>query len=286
MTDRPMHLGAELDDTRLEAALRDLAGAIDWPSAAPSGGPDVAVRVRVGLAERPVGVRRFGWPVLPWRRALLLALTALLVLAAIAGAVGLGLPGLRLILGAPLASPPSSAGPSASVQPVRTPPPGPLGSALSLGDPVELEAVEPLTKLPPRLPTDPAIGPPDAVYVDRSRGNQVAFVWADGDALPATNEPGIGLILMRFDGRADDGLFEKILRPGVTAEPVSVDGNDGFWISGDPHFFFYRRSDGSIVDDVRRWVGDALIWSDGTSTFRLETSLGRGAAIALAESLR
>lgn len=280
MTDRLMPRPGDPDDSRLESALRDLAGAIDWPTAAPAGGPDLAMRVRVRLAEQPPRRSRLGWPVLPWRRALLLALTALLALAAIAGAVGLGLPGLRLILGEPPATPPPS------VEPSRTPPPGPLGSALSLGELVTLDEVETLTGLPPQLPSDPAIGPPDAVYVDQSRGNQVASVWAASDALPETREPGIGLIFMRFDGRMDNGLFEKILGQGVTAERVSVDGGAGFWISGRAHFFFYRDATGDIIDDGRRWVDDALIWSDGTTTYRLETSLGRDAAIKLAESLQ
>lgn len=279
MTDRSMRRPGDLDDLGLEAALRDLAGAIDWPTAAPAAAPDLAMRVRVRLAEQPPRRGRFGWPVLPWRRALLLALTALLALAAIAGAVGLGLPGLRLILGEPPATPPPS------VEPSRTPPPGPLGSTLFLGELVTLDEVEALTGLPPQLPSDPAIGPPDEVYVDRFRGHQVAYVWADSDALPETHEPGIGLILMRFDGTVDDGFREKILGEGVTAERVSVDGGPGFWISGRAHFFFYRDAKGDIIDDGRRWVDDALIWSDGTATYRLETSLGRDNAIKLAESL-
>jgi hypothetical protein len=283
MTDRSMGRPRDMDDLGLEAALRDLAGAIDWPTAAPTGGPDLAMRVRVRLADQPKRTGGFVWPALRWRRALLLALTALLALAAIAGAVGLGLPGLRLTLGEPPATPPPP-----SVQPGTTAPSpaGPLGSTLSLGELVELDEVEALTGLPPRLPTDPPIGPPDAVYVDRFRAHQVAYVWAASEALPATREPGIGLILMRFDGHSDNGLFEKILRQGVSVQPVSVGDNDGFWITGDPHFFFYRRADGTIIDDGRRWVDDALIWSDGTTTYRLETSLGRDAAIKLAESLQ
>ncbi|HUP54506.1 MAG TPA: hypothetical protein VM408_03280, partial [Methylomirabilota bacterium] len=206
MTDR----STRVDHAGLETALRDLAGAIDWPTATPTGGPDLAMRVRVRLGERP---RRPGlvWPALRWRRSLLLALTALLALAAIAAAVGLGLPGLRLTLGEPPATPPPS------VRPGVTAPPGPLGAALSLGDPVRLDQVEALTGLPPRLPGDPAIGPPDAVYVDRSRNRQVAYVWGASDALPATTEPGIGLILMRFDGQPGNGLFEKLLGQGVSA---------------------------------------------------------------------
>ena len=280
MTDRSMSRPGDMDDLGLESALRDLASAIDWPTTAPAGGPDLAMRVRVRLAEAPPRARRFGWPMLPWRRAFLLALTALLVLAAIAGAVGLGLPGLRLILGEPAASPPPS------VEPSRTPTPGTLGSTLGLGELVELDDVEALTGLPLPLPSDPAIGPPDAVYVDRFRGRQVAAVWADSDALPETREPGIGLILMRFDGTVDEGFRQKIIGEGVTIEPVSVDGGRGFWISGRAHFFFYRDGSGNIVDDGRRWVDDALVWSDGRTTYRLETSLGRDAAIRVAASLQ
>ena len=40
-----------------------------------------------------------------------------------------------------------------------------------------------------------------------------------------------------------------------------------------------------IIGDERRWVGDALVWSDGTTTNRIESALGRDATIALAESI-
>ena len=44
--------------------------------------------------------------------------------------------------------------------------------------------------------------------------------------------------------------------------------------------------DGEHVDEDRRWVGDALIWQRGDKTYRIETSLGRDAAIRIAESLQ
>ena len=279
MSDQPMRFAAR-DDAGLEALLCDSAESIAWPTASPLGGPDIAMRVRVRLvaAPRPLGRRPWtAWR--PVRRSLLLALVALLTLAAIAGAVGLGLPGLRLILGEPSASPPPSVAPS------RTPPPGALGSRLGLGGHVALDEVEALTGLPVQLPTDPAIGPPDAVYIDRARGNQVAFVWAASEALPETREPGIGLILMRFDGTIDDGFRQKLLGEGTTVQPVTVDGRRGFWVSGEAHFFFYIREDGGVIDDGRRWVGDALAWTDGTITYRMESGLGRDATISLAESM-
>jgi hypothetical protein len=279
MSEHPMRL-AERDDAALEALLRASAGSIVWPTASPTGAPDIATRVRARLVAAPRPAPRRPWTRWrPVRRGLVLALAALLVLAAIAGAVGLGLPGLRLILG----EPPPSAPPS--VEPSRTPPPGPLGSRLGLGDAVALDEVGAITGVPVRLPTEPAIGPPDAVYIDASRGNQVAFVWAASDTLPATREPGIGLILMRFDGHLDDGYRQKLIGEGVTVEPLTIDGKRAYWVSGEAHFFFYIREDGGVIDDGRRWVGDALAWTDGATTYRMESALGRDATIALARSL-
>lgn len=279
MSDQSMRLAAR-DDAGLEALLRGSAEAIAWPTASPAGAPDIAMRVRVRLVAAPGPVARRPWTAWrPVRRSLLLALVALLTLAAIAGAVGLGLPGLRLILGEPPVRPPPSVAPS------RSAPPGPVGSSLGLGELYALDEVEALTGIPVQLPTDPALGPPDAVYVDRVRDNQVAFVWAAGEALPETREPGIGLILMRFDGRMEDEYRQKLIGQGTTVERVTVDGNRGFWVSGEAHFFFYVREDGSVIDDGRRWVDDALAWTDGATTYRLESALGRDATIALAESL-
>ncbi len=272
MSERPF------DDGRLEAALRDLAGAVDWPTAAPVGGPDVAIRVRVRLTERPARRPRFALPAGPLRRALILALAALLALAAVAGAVRLGLPGLRLVLDEPAVTAPPTIRPSA------TSAPGPVGATLGLGESVAFDDVEAMTGVAPRLPT--RLGRPEAVYVDPLKANQVAYVWAASDALPPTRDPGIGLILMQFDGRANSGYHEKLIGEGVTAEPVIVDGQSGFWISGTAHFFYYIDEGGTVIDDGRRWVDDALVWSDGATTYRLETSLGRNAAIQLAESLQ
>ena len=80
-------------------------------------------------------------------------------------------------------------------------------------------------------------------------------------------------------------FYDKAINSGTTLERVKVGGHDGYWISGDPHFFFYTTADGRFVEDPRRWVGDALIWNDGSATYRIESSLGRDATIALAESI-
>ena len=165
------------DDRGLEAALRALADEIDWPTPAPmaagaTSGPDIAARVRARLVagERRHAPRRwwtFGGR--PIRRSLVLAIAALLALAIVAGAVGLGLPGLRITFGEPPVSPQAS--PSASSTGNGSPTPSPTlppiaGMRLSLGRQVTLDEVEPMTGVPVRLPTDERLGPPDSVWVD------------------------------------------------------------------------------------------------------------------------
>jgi len=293
MTDRLL----TLDDDGIEAALRALSGEIDWPTASPTTAdgmttaPDVATRVRARLATREPRSRR-GWTFggRPLRRSLVLALLALLGLAIVAGAVGLGLPGLRITLGEPPASVLPSVSPTVSPTASRAPTPTPTlppitGMRLALGRQVALDQVESETGVPVRLPKDERLGPPDSVWIDPAKGDQVAYVWKAGTDLPQTLEPGVGLVLMRFDGQNEEGFYDKAINSGTTLERVKVGGHDGYWISGDPHFFFYTTADGRFVEDPRRWVGAALIWTDGTATYRIESSLGRDATIALAESI-
>jgi hypothetical protein len=279
-----------LDDAALVAALRDLAMEIDWPAS--DWTTDVATRVRARLADRPVaaaGVRRSWRPVRPWwhpaPRGLAIALIILLAFAAIAGAVGLGLPGLRLLLGGPSSSPPPVAPSSSATAPGSTPP-GPPGSTLGLGERLDLAAIRAAVDRPLGVPSDPTIGPPAATYLDRAKGESVALVWAVSPDLPATRDPGVGLLLISFDGTIEAGYWEKVIDTGTSVGPVRVGTDRGFWISGDPHMFFFVDAAGGFVQDSRRWVGDALIWSNGTTTWRLETSLGRDAALRIAESLR
>ena len=103
-------------------------------SPAPAGSPDLASRARSRIEAEGItpdsgwldrlGLRPTGRPATrPLRRGLVLALAALLVLAAIAGAIGFGLPGLRIVFG-PTATVPS---PSPSPDDQRLPCPDPVG---------------------------------------------------------------------------------------------------------------------------------------------------------------
>ena len=104
-------------DGDLEAALRAFGEDVAWPEAtSTTAGGDVAaaVRARIESSPRTVAPARPRWSWWPARRALVAAVLILLVLAALAGAATLGLPGLRLILGPAPVSPPPSLAPRAS----------------------------------------------------------------------------------------------------------------------------------------------------------------------------
>jgi len=293
MAERPL---GQLTDMELGATLRGLAPAIAWPVGGGAGEPDLATVVRGRVESMPVpgrdrwaGLRSTRWPRpsgRPARRALVLALVALLAVAAIAGAVGLGLPGLRLILGEARPTPQPTLAPASETP--SSPSPGPLGRALRLGetlDPNDPAGLDDRAGFHVSLPDDPDLGPPDAAWIDDLKGGQVTLLWATRDGLPATSERDVGLLLGQFRGTVDSGFFSKIISGETTVEPVRVTGNRGYWLSGAPHVFFWEGPDG-FVDDPRRSVGDVLLWSDGSITYRLETSLGRDEAIRIAESMR
>ena len=115
-----------------------------------------------------------------------LAVAALLVLAAVAGAVTAWLPGIRIIFGdGPSPSPSGEASPSGAVGSSL----GPIGMTLGLGTSVPLDEAERLAGVDLVLPPDPAIGPPDAVFVNAGR---VSLVWAARPGLPAAGPTGSG----------------------------------------------------------------------------------------------
>jgi len=294
MADLPLRSLQLLDDAGLAAALGDLAEAIDWPAAGPAlpGGADIATAVRVRIeagtdqSESGPG-RQSAWGSAwrswrPVRRVLVVAVVAVLalaVLAALAGAAGLGLPGIRILLGPAPVSPPPTPVAAPSGSPAAVP-----GAAMHLGERVALADLDQRAGFTVRWPQDPAIGPPDAAFIDPTLGGQVTLVWGTRRDLPDTIQPGVGLVMSVFRGSYDSSFLNKAVGSGTIVQLVQVDGERAFWLSGGPHFFFYSSPSGQVFDP-RRWVGDALLWSDGSTTYRLESALGRERTIEVAESL-
>ena len=229
----------------------------------------------------------------PVRRALILALVALVVLAAVGAAFGLALPGIRFVFG-PIASPaassaPSLGSPSASRganSATATPSarvPGPPGTGLDLGDPIAVSAAGDTVDFPLLLPPRERYGSPVSAWLLAGR---LSLVWQPGPELPATTDRDVGLILSEFRGSIDRGYFEKVIDQGTTITPVAVNGVTGFWITGRPHELVLVDPSGEPIFDGRLSVGDTLVWAGGDVTYRLESGLDEARALALAESLR
>jgi hypothetical protein len=111
---------------------------------------------------------------------------------------------------------------------------------------------------------------PDAVYVQDNTPDlpAVVFVYEDYD-LYQTRE----------------GYFGK----GLTAdsfEEIEFGGRDGLWIYEGGHIAEFQDEQGRAVVESRRSVERATqLWEENGITYRLETSLDKDAAIAVAESL-
>jgi hypothetical protein len=287
--------GMPIADVDLEAALRDLAGSLAILGQNGAAELDPARRARLRIEQGDAGAqswRRWAWlapsPGRRVGRGIALALVAVVVVAAIAGAIGLGLPGIRIVP-APSASaavetvtpsPGASGSPVSSASPTIA---SPLGASMGLGDPIAVGNAATSVDFPVRLPTAPGVGSPTSAWLQVGR---LSLVWPAGGSLPATREPGVGLILSEFRGSIDSGYFQKVVGPDTKITAVSVDGVVGYWISGVPHEIVFVDVEGNPVFDSRRIVGDTLLWARGDVTYRLESGLDRAASIALANGLR
>ncbi len=258
----------------LESELLELGAWLDIPT--PSSGFAAAVTKAVAARRRRRWLRtppRFGRPV---RRAVLIAIALLLAIVAVAGAIGFGLPGLRIIFGEPGAPSPS---PTAS----RPPSTGAPGSAMGLGASVPLDQLDRVAGFHVLLPADPDLGPPDAAW---SLDGRVALAWGPRPGLVPTLEPGVSLLIGEFRGKLDQGYFEKVLGSNTRVTPVTVRGVAGYWIDGDPHFFFYVDPSGRDVEDSHRAVGNTLVWTADGVTYRVESGVGMIETARIAQSFR
>ena len=247
-----------MDEARLDAALRELAPDVAFPST-----PDV----RPVITERLTRPRASWWARPRWRLSFGAAVGATLLIAATAAAIALGLPGLRIIFV-----------PDAAPSAVATP-----GSRLGLGVATTLE--EAAEEFDGELALPAAIGPPDEVYLAVD-GSLVSLVYHADDELPGLADSAIGLLVMEVSGTVDRDQVEKLVpETGASVIPVEVDGAPGYWIEGDPHVMRYRDPAGETAEIVTRLVGDVLVWQRGDVLYRIETALGYAETLRIAESM-
>jgi len=262
-----------MPDEVLGDLLRALGPELVVPAAASL--PD---DVRRRIAASPAPARAPWWrPQLAprtLRRALIVALALVLLIAALAGAARLGVPGISIVVGPSTASLP----PTPSPAPTDAPP----GASAGLGTAAtEAEAVAALGRPLPVLPAP--YGPPDAIYVDTLGRGIVNQVWGPAPGRPLANDQGVSMLLTAMRATTEVELVKKLIDGGARITFTSVAGADAFWIEG-AHDVLVLGEDGNDVLDLRV-AGDVLLWSDGVLTYRMESALGQTASIALAETM-
>ena len=248
--------------TRIAAANRDRGS-----------GATAIARTRLGRADPRPAPRPTGRPLL---RALVLALLAVVAIAGAAAALGYRLPGLEIVFVESL--PPAGVGLD-----LGSPVP-PAGGGLDLGSPVPLgvaRAGAPRVLLPSALP------PPTTAWVAGAGDREiVTLAWRAAAGDPTLPDSDLSVLVMAVAGRIDAPLLTKALPPGVRIQPVTVDGDPGWWISGGVHELFFDRPDGNGGTLVTRLAGDTLVFSRDGTLYRVESALGRDATVALAETMR
>ena len=254
--------------TPLEDELVDLGAHL-----AHGDGDELAASVRARL-----GAQRFAHrnSVPLWAKvaaAVLLAVALALALPpsrrAIARLFGIGAVGVRTVpttvLGPGTTSPPASTVPGA-VEPVAVEPAA--AGATDIAD------AERRVTFRVRLVGDPAAGPLRRVDVDeRVPGGLVALTY-DRFTVVELASAAEAFPVMR-----------KLVPPGVTVEPTTVDGRDALWIEG-AHEIAYVAPDDSVRQDTVRRAGPVLVWARDGVTFRVEGLTDLDDARRVAASIR
>jgi hypothetical protein len=180
----------------------------------------------------------------------------------------LGIGGVRIEYGTPTATPQ-------------------LGSELDLGETSTL--AEAATEVDFGLKTidDPLLGDPEEIYLDplTPAGPMVAFVYGPRPGLPARAGDNAAVIFTQFEAALapEEFFFKKAPLEGTMVQGVEVNGSRGYWLEGEPHFFYYEAPPVGVMDEQIRLVGNVLLWMQDGLTLRLEVgdlSLERALAIA------
>lgn len=237
----------------LERSLVSLGRELDVPTT-----PDVASRVVSGLAPRRTSSQRR--LVLAFAALLVAALLATLAIpdarSALLRFFGIGAVRIELV----------DELPEVLADPVEL--------ELMLGERVSLEEARRRAGFPLLELADA----PDSVHLGE-RG-AVWFVHGRTDAVRL-------LVGQTPSVRVDEpSLFTKLATQGTSVSEVEVRGEQGFFLSGQPHLVFLVDESGDVVGESARLAREVLVWTEGGRTVRLEGDLSRDEALRIAEVLR
>jgi hypothetical protein len=247
--------------SELELALVDLGRHVEFPPT-----PDLTPRVRARLAEKPSRARSLARG---YRNRVAIALAVLAV-----------------AVGAVMAVPQTRAAileffrlRGVTIERVDELPTVPINedfNKLFLGEQVTLDEARDRADFEVLLPE--ALGDPDGVYFQGSPpGGMVSFVYGSAEEPRA--------LFTQFRASVENAVFKKV-EAGTDIEAVTVEGQPGFYLSGEPHVFGYVDADDQFREETVRLVGNVLLWERRPLTLRLEGDLSRDEALDIARSVR
>jgi hypothetical protein len=259
------------DAIDLEQRLVLLQAEIDWPAT-----PALAARVRALIAT-PVPARR-AWFQSRWAMAaaaVLVVLAALVAYTPSRDAIANWI-NVHTIF--------------TRVNQLPTPSPlpsGPIGKRLGLGDPTALAQAQ--SKVSWRIVVPASLGQPDEVYLqlppEGPPQGEVTLVYKSRPGLKTSGQTGVAVLITEANGAVDAQFFGKMLGDGTTLEEVTVNGHQGYWISGQPHIFFFIDASGQFRMETMRLATNTLIIDDNGTVIRIEGDLTKAQALEIAASL-
>ena len=165
-----------------------------------------------------------------------------------------------------------------------------IGGTFDFGERVSLDEARSRVGFDVLVPTLSGLGEPDEVYLSPRRpfGGLVALVYGARPGFEPDPVTDVGVLITQFEARleAEGDFFKKLAGPATTIRRVEVNGNEGYWLSGGAHSFFYRDADGNVVQESLRLVANVLLWEQGALTMRIETTGSLQGALDIATSLR
>ena len=263
-----------LGDADLGRALVELGNRLDYPRL-----PAMAAQVRHRLERElaPPPVRQALRPYRPLRRTVAIAVVGLMLVAGAATAALFRVRGVEIRI-----RPTPSALPSPTATAEVTPDIRP-----SLGERVSLSEARQRVSFRVRVSSLAELGSPDEIYVDdEPSGGRVTSLYSARPGLPASSATGVGLLATQFHAAFDEDFVLKEAGPGTRVEQVSVGGDPGYWIEGEPHIVLYVDENGMNFPDTVRLAGNTLLWERGGITFRLEADFSKQQALRIAASFR
>jgi hypothetical protein len=254
------------DVREIDALLRRAAPAFAYPPT-PAIADAVTARLRAATAAEPSGWRAMlgGWFRRPLMRPIVAVASAAFVVVAVALAVPTSRTAIAEFLG--LRHVRVEVVPTATAR-VPTAVPG------SFARPATLAEVELATVFPLRFPTRDGVRlEPDEVYLYGTGADSIViFVYEE--------EP--------FDlYQSQDALLGKGVSDSDDYEQFQFDGHNALWFPPGDHLASFLDPRGTPIAGTERTVERAtLLWDVDGITYRLETSLSRDQAIAVARSLQ